>query len=131
MNVEEAVRKILADDADVAALVGTRVLCGILPQDPTYPALTIQPIVEDANTAVNDAKGLEYARLQVDAWATSYGGAKALIDAVKAALHGQTFSETGCRIGSAVALTGGGYMYEDSVKVHRRFRDFGLWYAET
>jgi hypothetical protein len=131
MNIEEAVRKILADDATIAALTGTRVMCGILPQSPTYPAITIQPVSEDENEAVNDTRAKRYARLQVDVWASSYAGAKTLADLVVVALHGKAHSLTGIEIGASSAVIGGMYMFEDSVKVHRRSRDFGFWFIET
>jgi hypothetical protein len=131
MNIEEAVRSILASDSAIAALVDTRVMCGWLPQDPTYPAVTIFPVSEDENEAVNDTRAKRYARLQVDVWAPTYAGAKALADLVVDALHGQSHTLTGIEIGASSAITGGMYMYEDSVAVHRRSRDFGFWFIET
>jgi hypothetical protein len=131
MNIEEAVRKILADDAAIAALVGTRVMCGWLPQNPTYPCITIYPVSDDENPAVNDTRAKRYARLQIDVWSSTYAGAKTLIDLVVDTLHCKEFSLTGIDIGASSASTGGQYMYEDAVSIHRRSRDFGFWFIET
>ena len=84
MNLESGVRYVLTDDTDVAALVGTRVYSGILPQNPTYPAVTIQPITEDDNNTLASRPALRWARLQIDAWAETYAGAKDLHDKVRA-----------------------------------------------
>jgi hypothetical protein len=131
VNIEEAVRSILADDDSIKALVSTRVMCGWLPQGVIYPCVTIYPVSEDENEAVNDTRRKRYARLQIDVWAETYAGAKALADLVVDALHTETFSLTGIEIGASSALTGGQYMYADAVKMHRRSRDFGFWFVET
>ena len=131
MNLESGVRYVLTDDTDVAALVGTRVYSGILPQNPTYPAVTIQPITEDDNNTLASRPALRWARLQIDAWAETYAGAKDLHDKVRAALNGQSYSLTGVDLKSIVSQTGGQYFYEPSVEVHRRSRDYGFSYEES
>jgi len=132
MNLESGVRYVLVNDVDVAALVSTRVYNGILPLNPTYPAVTIQPITEDDNNTLASLPALRWARLQIDAWAETYAGAKDLHDKIRAALNGQTYTPAGVRIGSIVAQTGGQYAYEPPpVGVHRRIRDYGFWYEES
>jgi hypothetical protein len=131
MNLESGVRYVLINDAGVLALVGTRVYSGILPQDPTYPAVTIQPITENDNNALASLPALRWARLQIDSWAETYAEAKDLHDKICVALNGQTYNPSGVRIGSIVAQTGGQYSYEPSVGVHRRTRDYGFWYDES
>jgi hypothetical protein len=115
-------------DNTVKGIVAARIYCGILPQNPTYPALTIQPITYNPDNDLAGPGGLQWDRLQIDAGAATYAAADGLYKAVIAALNGKSFSGSGYRIGSVVVETGGGYGYEESVGIHRRHFDIGVWY---
>jgi len=129
--IESKIRAILAATSAVSAIVGTRIYTGILPQSPTYPALTIQPISYNADNHLTAPGGLQWDRLQIDAWGSTYAATDALYQAVVAALNGKSFSGTGYRLGSVIVQVGGGYQFEDSVKVHRRHFDAGIWFELT
>jgi hypothetical protein len=129
--IEAALRAVLIANAGVTALVGTRVYVGILPQDPTYPALTIQPVGYNADNHLTDAGDLQWDRLQIDAWGETYAATHQLYKAAIDAINGNDFSGTGYRIGSVTVQVGGGYRYEESVKIHRRHFDVGIWFELT
>jgi hypothetical protein len=127
--IEAQIRAILAVDNGVKALVAARIYCGVLPQNPVYPALTIQPITHDPDNDLAGPSDLQWDRLQIDAWASTYAAAHALYKATMDALNGKSFTGIGYRIGSAVVEPGGGYGYEPSVEVHRRYFDIGVWFV--
>lgn len=86
MSAETTLYGVLAADAGVTALAGTRIYPLLLPQEPTLPAITYQRI---STTAVHtrSGNGLAFVRLQLDCFAATYAGAKSLAAAVVAAVE--------------------------------------------
>lgn len=86
----EAVQQALAillNDATVSGLVAARVFPLILPQETQVPAITLRRItLTPTNHLAGDA-GLDNARLQVDSLDVTYAGARAVADAVRAAMN--------------------------------------------
>ena len=87
----EVVVAVLKADASVTAIVGSGSNARISPlikeQSITTPAVTLQRVSTDP---VNDLRGfsdLDDSRTQVDAWAESYAGARALANACRTALQ--------------------------------------------
>lgn len=87
MSAEQTVYNTLKNDAGVAALVGTRIYPLVLPQNPTYPAISYQRI-STRPVQTRGGNGLAFVRMQVDCFATGYTAAKQLSDAVVSALAG-------------------------------------------
>jgi len=129
--IEQGIRAILLADSDVLALVKTRIYPGVLPQNPTYPCVTIWPITQDDNVTLRAIPDLKWSRLQVDSWAATYAAMMALNEKVFTALANRTGTPTGYDVRSIVPLVGGRYVYEDSIDKHRRSRDFGIWWKTT
>lgn len=71
----------------VTAIVGSRTYPMLLPQNPTYPAITYGRI---SNTGTNGSTALKETRYQIDCWAATYAGTQTLAAAVKAALEEHT-----------------------------------------
>lgn len=86
MDMQGAFRSRLIDNAGVSALVGQRVYWVERPQSSTLPAITLQIISEDRPQHMKGFTGLDWARVQIDAWALSYGEAKGIVEAVIAAI---------------------------------------------
>lgn len=95
--IEAAFRTLLLADAVVSSLVGTRVYNRILPQKPDMPAITITKIDKVTDVLLDaSAVGPNVIRMQVDCWAGSVDGVRALAVAVngsddqssRGALHG-------------------------------------------
>ena len=126
--VESGIRAVLVANATVAAIVGTRVYCGYLPQGVTYPCITIMPITQDDNVTLYTLPALKWARLQIDSWAATYAAMMTLHNAIFTALANQKFTPTGFDIRSIVPHPGGQYFYEDVIEKHRRTRDYGVWW---
>ena len=83
--IETAVRSILLADPTVASLVGARIYTGILPQRPTFPAITLKKVDKLSGLTLSDAVGPNTLRLQVDCWANDVDGMRALAAAVNGA----------------------------------------------
>lgn len=129
--IEQGIRAMLLDDSAVANIVATRIYTGVLPQSPTYPCVSIWPISHDDNVTLRTLPALKWSRLQIDSWADTYAAMMDLHGKIFTALANQTGTPTGYDIRSIVPLIGGLYTYEDSVRKHRRSRDFGIWWKTT
>lgn len=122
MNVEQQIKSVLAADGTVAALVTADSIARIypvsMPQDVTMPAVCFQRV---STVPVNDLGGTQdhdWVRVQVDSWASTYSGAKALAAAVRTAMrttpvYGQLLMELDD--------------YDDVVKLYRVIQDFTVY----
>jgi hypothetical protein len=129
--IEDKIRAILAATSAVTNITSTRIYVGILPQSPTYPAITIQPITFDPDNAVAEENSLKRDRIQIDCWGETYADADGLYRVAISALNLNQFSGTGYRIGSLNVMPSGGYRYEESTKIHGRNFDIGVLYELT
>lgn len=86
MSMEAALRARLLAAAPVTAIVGQRVSWMDRPQGATLPAITLQIVTDDRTQNYGGFDGLQPGYVQVDLWATTYAAAKALKEAVIAAL---------------------------------------------
>ena len=127
--MEAGLHDYLTKDNGVKAIVGTRVYPVYLPQSPTYPAITYQRITTERVGSTTGPSGLARPRFQVDCWATTYAGAKALSTAVRTAVDGHSG-----KIGSAdvfgVIVSNETDFYEPDVDINRVTMDLIIWHKE-
>jgi hypothetical protein len=109
---ELAVYTLLKDAAGVAALVAGRVYPLQAPQNATAPFIVYQRISSRRVRSVDGPSGLAQPRIQVDAYAATYAGAKALASAIRTALDGYRGTVAGVRVG-AIALVSDTDFLED------------------
>jgi hypothetical protein len=89
----ETVLAVLKADASVTAIVGTGTSARISPliksQNITLPAVTLQRTSTTPTNSLGSIPhtGLDQTRVQVDCWADSYAGARALSATCRAALQ--------------------------------------------
>jgi len=90
ITIEEGLQAFLAANAGLVALISGRVYHRALPQGVVLPALTWQRISTPRLAAhdTSGSTGTAHPRFQFDAWATTYASAKAITDALRAALNG-------------------------------------------
>lgn len=85
MRLDEFLFEALTEDATVGGLVAERVYPRKLPQTPTLPAISYSIISDvpnmESNTELSDV------RIQLDCWAATYAGSRALAIAAKQALR--------------------------------------------
>lgn len=78
MNILQALRAHLAAQASVTARVGSRIYPLILPQDPTYPAITYSPIGTRRAPTFDGAPSLIGSEIEIDAWGQTLADAETL-----------------------------------------------------
>lgn len=138
IDIRSVLKTVLLADVTVAALVGSsRVYPGILPQGVTATSVVQNLISEDTDYHMQGASGLAAARIQIDGWAQGQDAAVALANAVKDRLSG--FSGT-VSFGSnspqdtasikSIFAASARDDYDDTAKMHRRSRDYIVWYYE-
>ncbi|WP_444460070.1 DUF3168 domain-containing protein [Rhodobacter capsulatus] len=86
--MEESFRAALLASGAVTALAGERIDFGANPQDTACPRLVLWTIAETGGLLLSGPDGVSRGRVQVDCYAESYGAAKRLSRAVRAALDG-------------------------------------------
>lgn len=82
--MEEDLRAHLAADTALTALVSARIQWAV--RDAVSPSVALHLIAAPPDWTLQGPSGLVQARVQIDAWAESFLGAKAVGDAVAAAL---------------------------------------------
>lgn len=138
--IETALRSVLLADATVAALVGTRVYTGVMPQRPTLPLITLKKVDKLSDLTLEDAVGPNTLRVQVDCWAQDGTGTagvdnvRALAAAVNGSddqssagpLHGYHGSAGGQRINLVRLLVERSTEYEPDTKLYRVSADYAV-----
>lgn len=92
-ELEAALLTRLTAYGDLTALISSRVYPLILPQEPTYPAVTYQRIDGPREHGMTQDHGLPHPRIQIDSWGKTYASAKAVATQVRGAL--QRWSDAG------------------------------------
>jgi hypothetical protein len=85
-SLEEAVASHLAGFAGLSSLVAARLYPVQLPQAPTLPAVTYFVTSGDTKYRHGGSTGFAETFLQIDAWANTYGAAKAVAEQVRLAM---------------------------------------------
>jgi hypothetical protein len=125
MTPEAAVRACLVANAEVAALVASRIYALKLPQPPTLPAVTYQRISAQRDHTLSGPSGLVRSRVQIDAWGRTYSEAKSVADAVRRALA--HFEDATVQ---AALITSDRDLFEDEVNTYRISSDWIIWFVE-
>ena len=126
--MEAALHTLLSTDVGVGAIVGlsasARIYPLLMPQGGALPAVTYQristPRIDTASLLGNNAR--VRCRMQVDCWASTFAQAKALADAVRAAM---TASSTFTALAVDERHT-----YEDDTRIYRASADYSCWYLD-
>lgn len=70
--IEAAIKTRAAAASGLAALIDTRFYPQLMPQNPTYPAVTYMLVAAPRETAMGADPGIVYAHLQFSAWSLDY-----------------------------------------------------------
>ena len=135
MSIESEIFDRLTGFAGLSALVGTRVYPQILPQDPTYPAISFRRVSAVRPSAMGSDVGVVFARFQVDVWDqddeagdAGYDSAKAVSEQVRLALQ-RWRTTTGTIVQDTFFITEQD-LYVDALEVHHLALDFEVIYEE-
>lgn len=125
--IEAELRDHLA--ANVPAIDG-RIYPVLLPQDPTYPALTYQLISDPRGHTHDGPDGLVDARYQITTWSRVYADVKDTTNAVRLALDGFK-GVWGPFFVGLIFHDGGVDLYDPDVEVHHNATDYIIRYQEN
>lgn len=103
----------------VSSLVSNRIYPSIVNQDPTYPCISHLQVSEVGITELSGASDLINPNWQIDAWDTSYSGAKALMAQIRSAMDAATLFKS-------ILITEID-IYEQELNIHRVMAEFSLW----
>lgn len=127
-TIEQALRSKLLADATVLGLVSTRVYPLVLPQDPTYPAITYKRVTGRDMTAHDGRLGLDRSRFQIDCLDDDFGGATTLARAVMVALNGYRGTVDTVDIG-AIVNESTQDLYDPILEIQKVSIDFWVTYT--
>ncbi len=128
MSLETELFTKLEATSGVTTLAGTRLYPVVLPQKPTLPAATLQRISGPRLKHLSGASGWGMARIQIDAWATTYLAAQQLAAAIRTALHGYAGKLTTLEV--AITLENERDDYDDDLKWFRVIQDYLINHSE-
>ena len=125
----------LTGDAELTALVGTRIHAMRAPKSSTLPRVVFNVIDEPRRPHMTGASGLVVPRFQIDVYASSSPGAHAVKEAIRNLLDGFSGTLTGVVV-KRVFLDNTEDSYEktheeDPEPVYRIRMDFLVWYVES
>ena len=89
-TIEEGIIEALTGESTITDICGTRIYPMKAPQDAALPYITYQQISADRDHVLDGPSGLAINRYQFNHWATTYGGAKRLFEAVRKFFDGYT-----------------------------------------
>lgn len=103
----------------VSALVSTRIYPGIMPQNPTYPAITVNQISMREHPSIDGRSDLRNPMIQIDAWDKTFSSAKTIMAQIQLAIDGSSLFK------SIVINEYDGYEYD--LLLYRSTVEFSIW----
>ena len=114
----------LSADTSITSLVSTRIYPDLLPQSPTYPAITYTEISMTPVSSFDGTNALQNSRVRVDCWAETRAAAIELAKTARSVMTTNTADMTA----SVLAETP---FYEPDLDVYRESLDLSVWQTET
>jgi hypothetical protein len=119
VQLEELVFAVLAGTSPPATGAGLRVYPLLAPQNAELPRITFARVANAPVNSLSGSSGLDAVRVQVDAWAKTFLGAKELAAEVRTAMEGASFKGL---------LQNDFDTYEPETKTYRVSLDFRCWH---
>ena len=133
-TIETAIYSILTADENILSLVSTKIYPKIMPQSASLPAITYNQISGPRGHTMGGPDGTVKARYQIDCWASTYSGAKALAEAVRKELDGYTGTVNSREIESIMLDNEGdipsGEENINNIRLFGKMLDFIIFYKE-
>lgn len=129
-TIEDAIYARSQAVSAVTDLVGDRLYPLQQPQDGAYPSVTYQLIAGRQQAAMGVDATVAHELFQFNAWATTYDGARAVIEALRTAF--KRFRGTVATIEVLdVFLQGKQQLYEEEIRLHHHTLDLEFHYRVT
>lgn len=134
MKAEKVIRSRLSTHAGVTALASTRIYPVVLPQEPTYPAITFSVVSSQRTEGVYSNPGMATVRFQITCWALTYDSVKSLAEQVRLALERYGTSVSGTTIAGVtvydIHMGSSADAYEPTLDAFASSIDFTVVHAE-
>jgi len=130
MSISQALRAFLLAQPSIVALVGTRIYPQVLPQQPTYPAITYAQVSGVRMQILEGPAGRARPRITINSWGESHESMDALAGALRAALDGYAGPMGDLSVG-AVVLDNEFEVFEEEARVHRKLQDYIISHLES
>lgn len=133
MSAVNVIRYLLANNAAITALVGTRIYAGVVPQSTVLPAIGINEISAIENTTIdaNAAFALVTSRVQVTAITKDYPSQKTLLDTIRKACNYQRGTVSGVVVNQVIRDIVGPDLRDDNAGIFMQSIDFRVIYHES
>lgn len=130
MSIEAAIRTLLINDSALSAIISSRVYPEVLPQNPTFPAITIRIESDDpTNLLNNEQSSFMRSVLYVDSWAGTFTTADDMRVNVKRVLNSFQGVSESKRI-NLIRYSDRVGLYEQGVDSFRSTAIFNIFYYE-
>ncbi len=130
-SIDTALYTRLSGFANLAALVGTRIYPAPIPDNPTYPLITVQEISGIRGYVYGpNQDGSVRARFQMDSWAENSTGVRAVAEQVRLALSAYRGTSDTIVI-DLITIDNEQKLYDDDADLHRVIQDYIVHYRET
>ena len=134
-DIGTAVRAVLAADAAVAAVVGTRIYVDRLPQNVTYPAIHFEHVDQVSEQHMTAISGLANSYLEIRCHSTTRSATTALAEKVRLALTRYEGTSSGVVIEQIFSERGTTDVEEPrnatDAAIYWHEREFKAWYREA
>lgn len=135
MEINEALYSYLSTYAGLSALISTRIYPDILPQDPTYPAITYSDVSEDEVETFNTPNTLIGPTIQFTCWGETRASTKAVAKQLRLAFKnysGVMAGESGLTVSAIKKINSISDIETENNRIiaYKVMMDFEIWYQE-
>ena len=128
--IDTNVYNYLKAEAAIIAVTGQRIYPIILPEKPTFEAITFRPTDHDIDNIYGGTSGFVRSDYFLDAWGDTHSEADALAKIIRDAMKNLTGSFGGITVDEIFITMGPLTTFEDSVKAYRVTQMFSIWHGE-
>jgi len=129
--ISASLNTFLRAQSSITTLASTRIYPIILPQKPTFPAVTYREESHDLIESFDGQNGLTQSFYMLDAWAKTYASVTALNDAIRTALKNHSGAMGSISVTRVTLVSGPISVYEDEVEAYRQTQVFSIWHKEV
>jgi len=129
-TLEEGLFTYLSTNADVSALIGTRVFPLRMPERSTFPAIAYTRISGAREASHSGTSNLANSRVQISCWDRNYLTAKQVAQAVVKAMHAYSGAMGSITVYAAFCEDETDSQ-DEGTNLHRVIVDFSIWHKEA
>ena len=129
--IDDALYTFLTGQSTITDLVSTRIYPDELPENPTYPAITVSADQHFGDDDYDGDNGFAQSDYFFDAWAYDRDDAKSIADALRTLFKGHQGMTGGIYVHRVHLQFGPICVFEDSVKAYRMTQTFAIWHNQA